>query len=175
MHMRDIASVFRAGRVPAWTGQGLRAIALVVFLVAAAGCATPSTVASRRQERAAAYEALPVEMRAVVDAGRLKVGMSEDAVYIAWGKPAQKLQSGDASGEQVLWLYQGTTSDTYLNWRYQTMLRPDGSTFLDRTLQRDLDVREYVAAELTFREGRLTSWRTLPRPGSRTVFGSPNP
>lgn len=173
--MRDIASIFRMGRVPAWTGQGLSAIGLVAFLVVAAGCATPSTVASRQQERAAAYAALPAEIRAIVDEGRLKVGMSEDAVYIAWGKPAQKLQSGDASGEQVLWLYQGTTSDTYLNWRYQTMLRPDGSTFLDRTLDRNLDVREYVSAELTFQNGLLKSWRTLPRPGSRTIFGSPNP
>ena len=169
--MRDIAAVFGAGCFPASTGQGLRVIGLVVFLVVADGCSTPSTVASRRQERAAAYAALPAEMRTIVDQGQLKVGMSEDAVYIAWGKPAQKLQSGDASGEQVLWLYQGTTSDTYLNWRYQTMLRPDGSTFLDRTMDRNLDVREYVSADLTFQNGVLKSWRTLPRPASRTVFG----
>lgn len=169
--MKDIASIFGVGRVPAWAGQGLRAIGLAVFLVVVDGCSTPSTVASRRQERAAAYAALPAEMRAIVDEGRLKTGMSEEAVYIAWGKPAQKLQSGDATGEHTIWLYHGTTSDTYLHWRYQTMLRPDGSTFLDRTMDRSLDFREYVSAELTFQKGLLESWRTLPRPASRTVFG----
>jgi len=160
--------------------QALSALLTVRLLAVALafselGCTTPSTVATRRQERTAAYDALPAEQRAAVDQGHLKVGMSEDAVYIAWGKPAQILHSGDASGESTAWLYHGTTSDHYLNWRYRTQLRPDGSTFLDRSLERDLDIREYVSAELTFRDGRLQSWRTLPRPPAHTVFGSPGP
>lgn len=147
----------------------------LALLLAGIGCTTPSTVATRRQEKASAYAALSAEMRAAVDEGRLKVGMSEEAVYIAWGKPAQVLRSGDATGESTLWLYHGTTSDNYLVWRYQTMLRPDGSTFLDRTLDRSLDVREYVAAELTFQDGRLKSWRTLAQPPARTIFVAPGP
>lgn len=144
-----------------------------LLVVAALGCTTTSTVATRRQEKAAAYAALSAELRAAVDEGRLKTGMSEAAVYIAWGKPAQVLRSGDATGERTVWLYHGTTSDNYLVWRYQTMLRPDGSTFLDRTLDRSLDVREFVAAELTFQAGSLTSWRTLAQPPTRTIFVTP--
>lgn len=150
---------------PRWLGLAL--------VLVAAGCATPSTVEARRQEKAAAYAALPAEVRAAVDEGRLKPGMNEEAVYIAWGKPAQVLRSGDASGERIIWLYHGTTSDSYLVWRYQTMLRPDGSMFLDRTLDRSLDVREYVAAELTFQGGGLKSWRTLAQPPTRTFFVTP--
>ncbi len=156
------------------TVRAVQVLSLALVFVGL-GCSTPSTVASRRQERAAAYAALPAEQRAAADQGQLKAGMSEDAVYIAWGKPAQTLQKGDVSGVNTIWLYHSTTSDTYLNWRYQTMLRPDGSTFLDRSLDRDLEVREYVSAELTFEGGRLKSWRTLPRPASRTVVGSPLP
>lgn len=163
-----------ASRVSRRTVRVAQALGLALVL-AGLGCATPSTVDTRRQERATAYAALPAEHRTAADKGQLKVGMSEDAVYIAWGKPAQILQKGDASGESTSWLYHATTSDTYLNWRYQTMIRSDGSTFLDRTLDRDLEVREYVSAELTFADGRLKSWRTLPRPASRTVVGSPIP
>lgn len=148
-------------------------IASWILVAAGLGCTTPTTVATRRQEKAAAYAALSAELRAAVDEGRLKVGLSEAAVYIAWGKPAQVLHSGDAAGERTIWLYHGTTSDNHLVWRYQTMLRPDGSTFLDRTLDRSLNVREYVAAELTFQEGKLTAWRTLAQPPPRTIFVTP--
>jgi hypothetical protein len=140
-----------------------------------AGCAATSTVATRKEERAAAYAALGAEHQSAVDQGQLKVGMSEDAVYIAWGKPAQVLTSADPSGERTTWLYHGQTSDDYLHWRYVPVKRPDGSTYLDRHLDRGLDVREYVSAELVFRGGKLENWRTLPKPPSNTYFGPSGP
>jgi len=134
-----------------------------------AGCATPSTVESRRTERLQAYETLPSDQRALVDQGQIKVGMPEDAVFIAWGKPDQVLQSEDASGRRVTWLYLGTTTDEYVGWRYYSTPGPNGS-YYSRRLERDFNVREYVSAELIFRDGRLESWRTLPRPGGNTYF-----
>src|SRR6266704_2114952 len=59
----------------------------VVVLIAAltlCGCAT-STIQTRKQERSAAYAELPAETRSLVDQGKIKVGMSLEAVYIAWG------------------------------------------------------------------------------------------
>ena len=58
---------------------------LVVLFVCVllAGCAT-STIESRKKERAATYGALPLEQKEFVDKGQIKVGMSQDAVYIAW-------------------------------------------------------------------------------------------
>ena len=144
------------------------------LLVLATGCATRSTVETRRAERAAAYGALPAEERALVDQGQLRTGMGEDAVYISWGKPAQVLRSGDASGERTTWLYEGTTTDTYHSWHYREFPRHDGSSYLDRTLETDYAFRDYVSAELVFRGGKLESWRMLPKPPERDVY-APNP
>jgi hypothetical protein len=70
------------------------ALACVVFI----GCANHS-VETRRRERAAAYAALNPEFQRLVDAGQIKAGMPEDAVYIALGRPTQIVLSGDATGE----------------------------------------------------------------------------
>jgi outer membrane protein assembly factor BamE (lipoprotein component of BamABCDE complex) len=147
------------------------------FLLGAAllaGCATSSSVQSRRQERAAAYNALSPELRALVDQGQIRVGMNEDAVYMAWGKPSQVLRSGDGSGEVTTWLYTDTSYDTYQHWRYQEYPRHDGTTYLDRSLNVDYSFQDYVSAELQFQNGALTSWRMLPRPMERTIV-SPGP
>lgn len=146
---------------------------VALLLLAIAGCATQPSVESRRVERSAAYGALPPEHRKLVDEGQIKVGMNEDAVYIAWGQPAQVLQSEDASGRVATWLYQGTTTDEFVGWRYVEMPGPNGS-YLTRRVDRDFNVREYVSAELIFRDGQLLSWRTLAKPGGNTYY-TPGP
>lgn len=138
-------------------------------LLVVAGCATQPTVESRRSERAAAYAALPPEQRELVDQGQIKVGMNEDAVYIAWGAPAQKLQSEDAAGRVTTWLYQGTTTDEFVGWRYTEVPGPNGS-YLTRRVDRDFNVREYVSAELVFQGGKLRNWRTLAKPPGNTYY-----
>lgn len=138
-------------------------------LLVLVGCATKSTVETRRQERAAAYGALTPAHRQLVDSGQIGVGMNADAVFIAWGEPSQVLQSEDASGRVATWLYQGTTTDEYVSWRYVEVPGPNGS-YLTRRMDRDFSVREYVSAELIFREGRLESWRTLAKPGANTYI-----
>ena len=143
------------------------------------GCSTPAptdprSIAKRRQQRSAAYAALPGDQQALVDQGQIRVGMSEDAVFIAWGAPAQVLRSGDQSGEAVTWLYESTTSDSYLTWNFREITRKDGSTYMDRFLDRDINVRSYVSAELTFRGGSLASYRTLAKPPGNTIL-APQP
>lgn len=145
--------------------------ATIWLVVLAVGCATTkSTIESRKAERAEDYAKLSAEHRSLVDQGQIKAGLSEAAVFIAWGKPAQVLHAGDATGETTTWLYHGQTSDDYLFWRFHPVLRPDGTSYLTRTLDRTVDVRSYVSAELTFRAGQLVSWRMLPKPPSGTYF-----
>ncbi len=152
-----------------------RSLALALGLLVAGCASTRSTIETRRQERLAAYQAFSEEDRTAVDRGQLRVGMSEDAVYISWGKPAQVVESADASGQTITWLYEGQTSDDLLRWRQYPVPRPDGTVYFDRNLERDIYVRNYVAAELVFRGGRLQSWRTMPKPPSSTLFGAPGP
>jgi len=138
----------------------LSLLALLAGLIA--GCAT-STVETRRQERRAAYEALPSEWRALVDQGQIKVGMSQDAVYIAWGQPSEVLQSEDKGGAVTTWQYQGAWLQETKFWTYREVAR-NNAVFLERYLERDYDPRSYVRAEIVFENGRVVRWRTLPRP-----------
>jgi hypothetical protein len=169
----------QGGGSAGWPARRGRITAVVLGFLLLAGCASstptdPKQVAKRRTEKAAAYAALSAEHQAVVDQGQIRVGLPEDAVYIAWGRPAQVLRSGDASGETMTWLYEGTTTDDYLSWNYREVIRKDGTTYLDRFLDRDINIRTYVSAELTFRDGKLASWKMLPKPGSNTIL-APQP
>ena len=72
-----------------------------------AGCATTKNLESRKAERAAAYAALPPEMKSFVDHGQIKVGMPEDAVYIAWGAPSQMVRSENQNEAATVRVYRG--------------------------------------------------------------------
>ena len=114
------------------------------------GCAT-STVESRKHERPADYTALPQEQKALVDEGKIKVGMSPDAVRLAWGPPADVVESETAQGHTTVWVYLGQWAEEQRYW-------------IGRRLESDYYPRSYVRAEIIFQNGTVTSWRTLPKP-----------
>jgi outer membrane lipoprotein-sorting protein len=127
-----------------------------------AGCAT-SSIDSRRQERLSGYEAFGAETKALVDQGQIKVGMTEDAVYIAWGPPAQTTRGENKEGETIVWIYEGMWMQERANWNTRVVAvgrRPYVEHFLDRTYY----PRNYPRAEVTFSKGLVTDWKTLPRP-----------
>ena len=117
-----------------------------------AGCATRSTIATRKQERLAAYNALPPEQKEAADRGQLKIGMSEDAVYIAMGAPDQILHSESAAGSTTTWVYMGQWMEETRYWTRRGFVN------------RDYNSRSYVSAEIIFQNGKVASWQTLPRP-----------
>lgn len=125
-------------------------LALVGVLLGA-GCATGGSLASRKKERPAAYAALTPEFRELVDQGQIKVGMNTDAVYLAWGKPAQILQQENPTGAATIWLYEGGYMEENRYWYY-------------RRLNYDYQPRTYVRAEIIFVRGLVQEWRTLPQP-----------
>jgi hypothetical protein len=133
-----------------------------------AGCVT-STVEKRRTERWGAYSSLTEEHKALVDQGEIEAGMSEDAVYIAWGEASQVLRSGDRKGNVTTWLYEGTTHDTHYRWRTYQLTRDDGTRYLDRRMVPITEFRDYVSAKLVFQKGELERWEMLPRPGHRST------
>ena len=127
-----------------------------VLLLGILGCASaptdPRKIAKRRVERASAYQALTPEQRSLVDRGQVQVGMPEDAVFIAWGKPAQVLRRGDATGEETTWLYSRSTTDQFVNWNYVEVRGRDGNRYLDRVVTTEYAFQDYVSARLTFRD-----------------------
>lgn len=138
---------------------------LLWFLVLplAAGCAK-STIESRLAERTAAFHELPTEQQALVKQGQVRVGMSTDAVYIAWGPPAEVFESEDPSGHVTTWQYHGTWMQETRYWTYREVNRGEGDIYLERYLATDYNPRDYVRAEIHFREGKVVNWRTAPRP-----------
>ncbi len=134
-----------------------------LFPLLLTGCAT-STIETRKQERQAAYAALAPDQKAAVDAAQIKVGMSMDAVYLAWGKPSQVLTGESSNGPTVTWLYQGTYLQEYRYWSYHPYYYGRGfygSPYLDY----DYYPRSYIKAEVIFENGKVKEWRSLPRPG----------
>jgi hypothetical protein len=124
---------------------------LILAAAFAAGCATSSSLDSRKKERPAAYRALPAEQKQLVDDGKIKIGMSADAVYLAWGHPAEVLESETPQGHVTAWLYHGQWVQEYRYW-------------IGPHLESDYYPRNYVSAEVIFQNGVVTSWRMLPKP-----------
>jgi hypothetical protein len=135
-----------------------------LLLALAAGCATKSTVDTRRAEKLSAYETLPADQKAIVDSGQVRVGMTEDAVYIAWGKPSEVLQNEDASGHYVTWRYYGSFLQENRYWAYREVNGGPSGIYLERYLTSDYNPRDYVRSEIVFKGGRVLQWRTLPKP-----------
>ena len=140
----------------------------IFFLLSASlilcGCATTAKkFDARKQERYAAYAALSPEMKTAVDKGEIKVGMTEDAVYIAWGPPAQILKGESAGGATTTWIYAGTYLQEYRYWSY----RPYWGRYhyaYGPYLEYDYYPRGYTRAEVVFEHGVVKQWQSLPRP-----------
>ena len=138
---------------------------LFLCLLLLAGCATKSTIETRRTERFSAYDTLPADQKAMVDAGQIRVGMSSDAVYIAWGKPNEILESEDPQqGHLVFWRYYGSWLQENRYWAYRETTSRRGGVYLERYLTSDYNPRDYVRSEIVLKEGKVISWRTLPKP-----------
>lgn len=142
----------------------MRILPLLLLAFVVCGCKT-TTVQSRKQERPTAYSELAPEFKALVDQGRIKIGMPIDAVYIAWGKPSQVLEGETPQGKTTTWLYYGTAYEEVRYWGYRPWTYRWEPYWESPTMERDFIPRDYVRAEVTFENGVVKSWRSLPRPG----------
>lgn len=135
---------------------------LLVLAGLLSGCAT-STLATRKQERWSAYAALSEEERRLVDTSQIQTGMSEDAVFLSWGKPLQILEQQNETGRFTTWLYHGSELQSDWYWRYQVGGHPHGY-FRNAHPVPYHDIHDYVKAEVVFAGGKVLRWQTLPRP-----------
>jgi hypothetical protein len=135
---------------------------ILLLVAGVAGCTT-STIETRRHERWLAYGALSAEQRELVDQGQVRIGMPMDAVYIAWGNPAEVLEREEVGSMKTIWRFHGAYAKETRYWSYREVSH-DGRTYLERYLDRDFDPRNYVRAEITFEKGRVSAWQTKPRP-----------
>jgi hypothetical protein len=140
----------------------LQSVLVGGLLLALAGCAH-DTVETRKHERWMAYSALPQEQRELVDQGKIRIGMSMDAVFIAWGKPSEVLNAETEAGLTTTWRYHGSWAEEAHYWTYREV-QYNNQSYLERYLETSLLPRSYVRAEIIFAKGKVASWRTLPKP-----------
>lgn len=144
--------------------KGCIIAALSASALFAAGCAT-STIETRRAEKLSAYQNLGADEKQLVDQGQIRIGMPSDGVYIAWGPPSEILESEDAStGRVATWRFYGSWMQESRYWAYRETRRGHDDLYLERYLVSDYQPRDYVRAEITIKDGRVHSWRTLPKP-----------
>jgi hypothetical protein len=117
-----------------------------------AGCATHSTVPSRKKERAAAYAALPPDLQTVVDSGNVKRGMDTNAVYIAWGQPGQVNSGETDAGQTMTWSYYGFYMQQATVWGAHHVYYNSYPV-------------NYISAQVIFTNGLVKQWQTYPAPG----------
>ena len=81
----------------------LAGLALVIAL-GFSGCQS-SRASQRKREHASEYAALGGEDKASVDRGQLRVGMTTNAVVLAWGQPTTISTISTPNGPFVFWEY----------------------------------------------------------------------
>jgi hypothetical protein len=85
------------------------------------GCES-AQIAARRQAQAADYAALTAEEKALVDRGKLRQGMSTNAVLIAWGQPSIVSTTPTPNGPFVTWEYYRKRAGTDPSVRREVMV-----------------------------------------------------
>lgn len=132
------------------------------------GCAT--TLEKRKAEKKSSYQALAPEIRGLVDKGIIHEGISEDAVYVAWGKPAEILEIKTQSGHITKWLFKKTYFQEHSYWTFRSETpridyygRAEGS-IRSRRLEKTFEPHDYVSAEVDFVNGVVKNWRQRPTP-----------
>ena len=87
----------------------------VTFGVAAsaltlASCSTTETRISRHPE---IYQTLPSRDQALVSQGQIRAGMSQNAVWLAWGSPDRKIVGNMRGRPTETWIYVNYTTAPY--------------------------------------------------------------
>ena len=138
---------------------------ILFALLVLCGCASAPKLEDRKQEKYGAYSQLSPETRALVDQGKIAIGMPMDAVYIAWGKPSEIAAGESAQGSITTWLYYGTYLQEHRYWdtrRWYT--RGRYHYYGGPTLETDYVPRGFKQGEVIFQNGLVREWRVFPPP-----------
>ena len=139
----------------------LTSLHLLIALLATVGC---NNFDHRMQQKAALVSTLDSATQARLKAGEIRLGDSEDLVYLACGTPDEKKLTTTASGQTTTWVYnrywQEFRGDTVGG--VQTRLRRDPSTGLTTTYMEPVYRPVYTdriqaVLRVTFAEGKVSA------------------
>ena len=123
---------------------GLAACALLL-----SGC---STVRSRIEENQAGFARLSQSDQALVTQGKIRGGMSQDAVFFAWGRPQQKAVGEIHGVPTETWVYLiATTVPSYgYGWRLLRRVCRPGRILTDGMEAVDITGRFTIRSTIRF-------------------------
>ena len=160
--------------------QALLACAVTLTLLAT-GCTTPET---RIQEKQEAFRALSPNDQALVQQGKIREGMSQDAVYIAWGPPSSRLPGRSRGRIVETWIYDATAAGDYPGPFYYGAGYGYGlgygfyggrrsrfghhhyfyDPFYDPFFYNHANIVRYPERTVSFQNGRVIAFQFLPAP-----------
>ena len=126
---------------------------------------TPSTPQSRIEQEPGRYGRLSSKDQALVNQGNIRTGMTQDAVYLAWGKPDSVSKGGTGSASTERWTYTGTTPvwSNQLNIGYGGGFgRSSHCGYYGGFYEYGPSVTyvPYTAGVVHFRNGRVSKWES---------------
>lgn len=124
-------------------------------------CASKSPADRRIQKNPEYYGGLTTEERNLVRQGRVKEGMSEDAVFLAWGRP-DRVRSGSRQGTQTkTWLYTRHDPVPYTSVGLGGVIGSRGRVAIHPSIGYGIGSRDFapvVERKVEFREGKVVAW-----------------
>lgn len=132
--------------------------------VLVAGCNTPQTRIKRHPEL---FGSFPPEVQEKIKQGKVDIGFSKDAVYLALGDPDRRYLRRTAEGEVEVWAYTETVR-TVERQRVEGPFRyrgPDGEL---RTIRDSMWVdveqrKEFERLRVEFKNGLVTAMEEATR------------
>ena len=157
-------------------------LACAIFLpLFFAGC---TTIDTRIAERPEAFRSMSPADQALVQSGRIREGMSRDAVYIAWGPPSQRAPGRNRGNIVETWIYDATAAGDYPGPFYYGGRYGHGlgygyfggyrhrfgrrhyfyDPFYDPYFYNRANIVRYPERIVSFQGGRVISFQFLPAP-----------
>ncbi len=152
---------------------------LAIITLVSAGfltsCGTTSTPQTRITANQALFEALPEKHKKLVSQGKLAKGMTEPAVFIAWGAPSSKSEGLRNDTRYQTWTYSRLspryTSSIYSNFgygfgrrgRYGRYGRHYRNSYHGFGISPQLHYHRTPYARVSFKEGKVREWERAVR------------
>jgi hypothetical protein len=145
------------------------------------GC---TTVETRISEKPEAFHRLSPADQAAVQQGKIREGLSMDAVYIAWGPPSQRIPGRYRGSTVETWVYDATAAGDYpgpfyygygygygLGYGYYGGRRGRFGhspffydPFYDPFFYNHANIVRYPERTVSFQNGRVIGFQFLPAP-----------
>lgn len=121
-------------------------------------CSTPIT---RSKEKADSFSRLSLKDQRLVLEGRLKEGLSQDAVYIALGHPMRKSRGRFEGKNTLAWIYGRLESYEVARYRFDTIRGPHGEFYTRQVYDPITEFRSVETFVVYFDNGLVAGWQEL--------------